>query len=291
MIRSRRGRLGRDEGEMIDPLFSLSGFLVGLLVGMTGVGGGSLMTPLLILLFGVHPATAVGTDLLYAAATKTGGSLVHGLSHSIDWRVVRRLATGSIPATVVTLAALSHFNLNGEAARSLITLVLSFALLLTAFVLVFGDPIVRAYRARVSKLETQRTVSNTVLVGAVLGILVSISSVGAGAIGVIALVLLYPQLPMAKIVGSDIAHAVPLTLIAGIGHWMMGSVDWHIIGSLLAGSLPGIFLGSFCAIRVPERALRLVLAVTLFLVAGRIIYDQANEVSSMFTAFTRRAAP
>lgn len=276
---------------MIDPLYSLSGFVVGLLVGMTGVGGGALMTPLLILLFGVHPATAVGTDLLYAAATKTGGSLVHGLAHSIDWRVVRRLASGSIPATVVTLAALSHFNLDGDAARSLITLVLSFALVLTAAVLVFGDSITRAYRARVVRLEPARTAANTVLVGLLLGVLVSISSVGAGAIGVVALVLLYPQLPMAKIVGSDIVHAVPLTLIAGVGHWMMGSVDWHIIGSLLAGSLPGIFIGSYCAIRVPERALRVVLAATLFVVAGRILYEHATAATSIFTAFTRRAAP
>jgi len=274
---------------MIDPLFSLSGFAVGALVGMTGVGGGSLMTPLLILLFGVHPATAVGTDLLYAAATKTGGSLVHGFARSIDWHVVRRLATGSVPATIVTLAALSHFNLSGDAARNLITLVLSVALFATAIVLVFGTSIVAAYRARVAELDAQRTVTNTVLVGTVLGVLVSISSVGAGAIGVIALIMLYPHMPMAKIVGSDIAHAVPLTLIAGTGHWMMGSVDWHIMGSLLAGSLPGIFVGSFFAVRVPERALRLVLATTLFVVASRIAYDHATTASSIFTAFTRSA--
>jgi uncharacterized membrane protein YfcA len=273
---------------MIDPLYSLSGFAVGALVGMTGVGGGSLMTPLLILLFGVHPATAVGTDLLYAAATKTGGSLVHGFARSIDWRVVRRLATGSVPATLVTLAVLSHFNLSGDAARNLITLVLSVALLATAFVLVFGEAIVAAYRARVAELDSQSTAVNTVLVGLVLGVLVSISSVGAGAIGVIALIMLYPQLPMARIVGSDIAHAVPLTLIAGTGHWMMGSVDWHIIGSLLAGSLPGIFVGSYFAIRVPERALRLVLATTLFVVASRIVYDQSHAASSIFTAFSGR---
>ncbi|MFZ0066746.1 MAG: sulfite exporter TauE/SafE family protein [Pseudolabrys sp.] len=274
---------------MIDPLYSLSGFAVGALVGMTGVGGGSLMTPLLILLFGVHPATAVGTDLLYAAATKTGGSLVHGYARSIDWRVVRRLATGSVPATLVTLAVLSHFNLSGDAARNLITLVLSVALLATAFVLVFGEAIVAAYRARVAELDSHRTAVNTILVGLVLGVLVSISSVGAGAIGVIALIMLYPQLPMARIVGSDIAHAVPLTLIAGTGHWMMGSVDWHIIGSLLAGSLPGIFVGSYFAIRVPERALRLVLATTLFVVASRIVYDQSHAASSIFTAFSGRA--
>jgi uncharacterized membrane protein YfcA len=276
---------------MIDPLYSLSGFVVGLLVGMTGVGGGSLMTPLLIMLFGVHPATAVGTDLLYAAATKTGGSLVHGFARSIDWRVVRRLATGSIPATVVTLAVLSHLNLNGEAARSLITLVLSFALFLTAFVLVFGQSIVAFYRVHVTELEPQRTAINTVGVGACLGVLVSISSVGAGAIGVIALLLLYPHLPMAKIVGSDIAHAVTLTLIAGMGHWMMGSVDWQIIGSLLAGSLPGIFIGSYFAVRIPERALKLVLATTLFVVASRMAYEHTTAAASIFTAVTRQAHP
>jgi uncharacterized membrane protein YfcA len=274
---------------MVDPLYALSGFVVGMLVGMTGVGGGALMTPLLILLFGVHPATAVGTDLLYAAVTKTGGSLVHGYARSIDWRVVGRLASGSIPATIVTLSILSMFSLNGETARSLITLVLSAALFFTAFVLVFGQPLVALYRTRVAELDPRRTAMATILVGVLLGALVSISSVGAGAIGVVALMLLYPQLPMAKIVGSDIAHAVPLTLIAGLGHWMMGSVDWHIILSLLAGSLPGIFVGSYFAIRVPERALRVILATTLFVVASRIAYDHATVASSFFTAFTRRA--
>jgi uncharacterized membrane protein YfcA len=276
---------------MIDPLYSLSGFAVGLLVGMTGVGGGALMTPILIMLFGIHPATAVGTDLLYAAATKTGGSLVHGLARSIDWRVVGRLATGSIPATVLTLAALSHFNLSGDAAHNLITLVLSVALFATAFVLVFGASIVAIYRARVDELDPHKTAVSTIVVGAVLGCLVSISSVGAGAMGVIALILLYPHMPMAKVVGSDIAHAVPLTLVAGLGHWMMGSVNWAIIGSLLAGSLPGIFVGSYFAIRIPERALRLVLATTLFMVATRIAYDHATAASSIFTAFSGRAVP
>lgn len=276
---------------MIDPLYSLSGFAVGLLVGMTGVGGGSLMTPLLILLFGVHPATAVGTDLLYAAATKTAGSMVHGLARSIDWGIVRRLASGSIPATCVTLLVMSHLSLDSDAVGSLITLVLGFALFLTAFVLVLGQPIIAWYRAHVATLSERRTAAVTVVVGVVLGVLVSISSVGAGAIGVVALMLLYPGRPMIKIVGSDIAHAVPLTLIAGMGHWMIGSVDWHIIVSLLVGSLPGIFVGSYFAIRVPERALRLVLATTLFIVASRMVYDHATAASDVFTAFSRRAVP
>ena len=273
---------------MIDPLYSLSGFFVGMLVGMTGVGGGALMTPILILLFGIHPATAVGTDLLYAAATKTGGSLVHGLARSVDWRVVRRLAYGSTPATVLTLLVLSQLNLDGQAMRSLITFVLSLALFATALILIFGQPLVAMYRARVSELDPRRTLHATVLFGALLGVLVTISSVGAGAIGVVVLIMLYPQMPMARVVGSDIAHAVPLTLVAGLGHWSMGAVDWTIMGSLLAGSLPGIFVGSYFAIRIPERALRVVLATTLFVVASRLAYEHATAASSILTAFTRR---
>jgi uncharacterized membrane protein YfcA len=274
---------------MIDPLYSLSGFAVGLLVGMTGVGGGSLMTPLLILLFGIHPATAVGSDLLYAAATKTVGSLVHGFARSIEWPVVRRLATGSVPATIVTLAALSFLNLESQAARSLITIVLCGALMTTAGVLIFRSTIVQFYRSWVPTLDVRHTATATVIVGAILGVLVSLSSVGAGAVGIIALILLYPQLPISRIVGSDIAHAVPLTLVAGMGHWAMGTVNWHIIVSLLAGSLPGIIVGSYVAVRIPEKALRLVLAATLIVVAGKLLYGQSESGSSLLTAFTRRA--
>lgn len=272
---------------MIDPLYALSGFTVGTLVGMTGVGGGSLMTPLLILLFGVHPATAVGTDLLYAAATKTVGSLVHGFARSIEWRVVRRLAMGSLPATAATVAVLSLLK-PSEGARSLITTVLCVALLMTAGALIFRNAIVDAFRRRFPVLSSRDTAIDTVVVGAILGVLVSISSIGAGALGVVALIVLYPQLPMARIVGSDIAHAVPLTLAAGAGHWIIGTVDWHIMTSLLAGSLPGIVLGSYVAIRVPERTLRLVLAATLIAVAGKLASDNIPIGSQLITAFTRR---
>ena len=275
--------------QFIDPLYSISGFAVGFLVGMTGVGGGSLMTPLLILLFGIHPATAVGTDLLYAAATKTGGSLVHGLGRSIHWPVVALLACGSLPASILTLAILWRLNLNGEVARSLINLVLCGALFLTALALIFRNAILHRYRQRLDRLSATSTALITVLVGAVLGALVSISSVGAGAVGVTALLLLYPRLPMVRIIGSDIAHAVPLTLVAGIGHWMAGAVDWHLMGSLLVGSLPGILIGSYSAIRVPETALRLVLATTLILVATKLAVDEWNAPSSVLTAYTKRA--
>src|SRR6266516_4690105 len=198
----------------IDPLYVVSGFAVGLLVGMTGVGGGSLMTPLLILLFGIHPVTAVGTDLLYAAATKTAGTAAHGWARSIHWPAVIRLASGSIPASILTLVVLWKLDLSGESSRSLVNLVLCFALILTATSLLFRKAIIARYRWRLEQLDPRSTTRATVLVGAALGVLVSISSVGAGAVGVTALLLLYPRLPMTRIVGSDIAHAVPLTLVA-----------------------------------------------------------------------------
>jgi uncharacterized membrane protein YfcA len=253
-------------------LYTISGFAVGLLVGMTGIGGGSLMTPILILLFGIHPAAAVGTDLLHAAATKTAGSIVHGLKGSIDWTVVRRLAIGSVPMTVVTIAAMSMFDVNGNAGRNLVNGVLTVALIATAIALVFRGRIIARYADRLARLAPQQVATLTILVGAVLGTLVSLSSVGAGAIGVTCLLLLYPKLPAVKIVGSDIAHAVPLTLVAGLGYWLLGSVDFQIFGLLILGSVPGILLGSYAAVRLPEPALRLVLAATLLVVAAKLSF-------------------
>jgi uncharacterized membrane protein YfcA len=270
--------------EMIDPLYVASGFAVGLLVGMTGVGGGSLMTPLLILLFGIHPTTAVGTDLLYAAATKTGGSLVHGFGRSIHWPAVIRLACGSLPASVATMLLMWQLNLDASAQRTVVNLVLCFALLLTATSLIFRKAIMERYRRRLEHVDEKTTAIATVVTGVALGILVSISSVGAGAVGVTVLLLLYPRLPMATIVGSDIAHAVPLTLVAGIGHWALGSVDWSLMGVLLMGSLPGIVIGSYSALRVPEAVLRVTLAAVLILVAGKIGVQELHLPASTITA-------
>ncbi len=255
----------------VDFLYVLSGFCVGALVGMTGVGGGSLMTPVLILLFGVHPATAVGTDLLYAATTKAGGTAIHGVYRTIEWRIVGRLAAGSIPAAALTILALSRVDMTGDSARALINEVLGGALLLTAAVLIFRRWILQVYAAHVGRLDARTTRFLTIAFGAALGALVSISSVGAGAIGVTALLLLYPDLPMRRIVGSDIAHAVPLTLVGGIGHWMLGSINWPILVSLLVGSLPGVFLGGHISIRVPDAVLRFSLAAILVVVGSRLV--------------------
>lgn len=251
--------------------YSVSGFGVGLLVGLTGVGGGSLMTPILLLLFGLHPSAAVGTDLLYAAATKTAGTFMHGARKSVDWRIVGRLAAGSVPGALATLAGLSWLGLQGHAASRLIELVLGAALILTAVAVLLRSQIVAFVASRFGEPDPRRIPALTVATGLALGVLVTISSVGAGAVGVTVLVLLYPRLPTARIVGSDIAHAVPLTLLAGVGHWLLGSVDWGILGVLLTGSIPGILLGGYLATRVPDLVLRPLLATTLVLVGSRLV--------------------
>lgn len=253
------------------PLQALSGFGVGMLVGLTGVGGGSLMTPLLVLAFGIHPAVAVGTDLLYAAVTKASGTVIHGFNATIDWWVVRRLATGSVPAAAITLVLLHHF---GSAASSrVITPALAVGLLLTAGTLLFRGKLAKLaaeWQARHS-LSRARTTQLTILVGALIGTLVTLSSVGAGAIGVTALLFLYPNMPTVRIVGSDVAHAVPLTLAAGFGHWLLGGTNWPLLVSLLAGSIPGIIIGSHLAPRLPDKVLRPLLASVLVAVGAKML--------------------
>lgn len=254
-----------------NPLYSLSGFVVGSLVGLTGVGGGSLMTPILVLLFGIAPTTAVGTDLLYAAVTKSGGTIVHALNDTLDWRITRRLACGSVPATIASLLLLSWLGKTaGHAANGLITSALGVALLLTAVAILFRRWILDYIVRHTDNLTDSRARFLTIALGAFIGVLVSISSVGAGAVGMTVLLALYPRMPTVRLVGSDIAHAVPLTLVAGFGHWLMGGVDWLLLFSLLVGSLPGIWLGSHLAARVPDHYLRPALATMMAAVGAKL---------------------
>lgn len=256
----------------MDYLYTLSGFAVGAIVGLTGVGGGSLMTPLLVLLFGVHPATAVGTDLLYAAVTKAGGTVAHGRKGHIDWSITGRLAAGSIPAAAITIWVLSQLPKGSNTIGMLISHGLGFALILTAIAILFGRRL-RDYAARQESSEShqRRLPWITIAVGVLLGVLVTLSSVGAGALGVAALYFLYPKLSPVRIVGSDVAHAVPLTLVAGLGHWLLGGVDWNLLGALLLGSLPGIWLGSHVSAKVPEHILRRILASMLVLIGSKLV--------------------
>ena len=261
---------------MHDFAFIFAGFFVGLVVGLTGVGGGSLMTPLLIFLFGVKPHLAIGTDLLFAAFTKMGGSVSLARSRLIDWRIVGTMACGSIPAALVTLFFLDRMGPANPAVQQVMTTTLGIALLLTALATLYkavagkGAPRDIAPDA-LDRATTPSHPAFPVLFGAVIGTLVTLTSVGAGAIGVLVLMLLYPALPLRRIVGADIAHAVPLTLVAGLGHASIGSVDWLLLAKLLAGSLPGIWLGARLVTKTPDRVIRGLLSLLLAYAGTKLI--------------------
>ena len=258
---------------MTELAFIVAGFFVGFVVGLTGVGGGSLMTPLLIFFFGIKPQLAVGTDLLFASFTKVGGSLALAKARVIEWRVVAELAAGSVPAALLTLYVLSQFGAGNPVVQQVITNSLGVALLLTAVATLYKAVFGKNQGNQVAPVGANRSTRPwlTVLLGAVIGSLVTLTSVGAGAIGVLVLMLLYPSLPLSRIVAADIAHAVPLTLIAGLGHASMGSVNWHLLGLLLAGSLPGIWLGSRLMIHTPERWVRSLLSILLAYAGAKLV--------------------
>jgi uncharacterized membrane protein YfcA len=260
----------------MDWLYTISGFLVGLVVGVTGVGGGSLMTPLLVLFFGISPAKAVGTDLLYAAITKSLGAWVHSRNGTVEWKVVGLLSLGSLPAALFTIAVFKYLGLDEGSLKGLVTGVLSVALLLTAAALLFKERILKLAQrdeGAVSLLHQRHLSVATIATGAVVGVLVTISSVGAGVLGTMALLFLYPRLTIAKVVGTDIAHAVPLTAVAGLGHFALGTVDLVLLGSLLLGSLPGIYIGSHLSAKVPEKVLRPILATMLLIIGTRLVLN------------------
>lgn len=253
-----------------------AGFAVGLIVGLTGVGGGSLMTPILIFFFGVKPYMAVGTDLLFAAFTKLGGTVSLARQRLVPWRVVGQLSAGSLPAAVITLAVLHQLGPASASVQSLMTSTLGVALLLTAAAMLYkaarGKQLPRTLADnQLEAASRARHWSLPVIFGAVIGTLVTITSVGAGAIGVSVLLLLFPLLPLPRIVAADIAYAVPLTLVAGMGHASLGSVDWPLLGQLLAGSLPGIWLGTRLMRHTPERLVRSALSVLLAYAGFKLI--------------------
>jgi uncharacterized protein len=259
----------------MDWLYPLSGLVVGVIVGLTGVGGGSLMTPLLMLVFGISPAVAVGTDLLYAAFTKMGGSVAHHRRGTVHWNIVGWMALGSVPASLVTTVFLHWLGADMAKFNSLITSSLGVALILTAGAIIFRARLAQ-YAAHDAEAKSgwreKYIVPITIFTGVVLGVLVTISSIGAGALGTVALFFLYPKLKPVHIVGTDIAHAVPLTLVAGLGHAALGTVNWVLLASLLVGSLPGIWIGSHLSSRVPEKWLRTALATMLLIIGGKFVF-------------------
>jgi len=252
--------------------YIVAGFVVGLLVGLTGVGGGSLMTPILVLLFHVKPALAVGTDLLYASITKSVGILAHGKLGNIDWKIVRHLAYGSVPASIITTFNLKHMDIASDAAVNTIKFWLGIALIITSFSVLFRNQLAALSRKE-HLINENATPAITFILGIFLGALVTLTSVGAGALGVTALLIIYPKRPINTIIGSDIAHAVPLTLVAGLGHASIGTVDYKLLGILLIGSLPGIWIGSHLSSKIAEHWVRIALALILIFVGFKLVFN------------------
>jgi len=261
----------------MDFYYIFAGFAVGMLVGLTGVGGGSLMTPILLIFFNVKAAVAVGTDLLYASITKSVGIFAHGKLGNIDWNIVSLLAFGSVPASIITTLYLRDIDISSESAVSTIKFWLGIALLLTSLSVLF-----RTQLAKLSKtghwINPKYTPALTVFLGVVLGFLVTLTSVGAGALGVTALLILYPKVPITRIVGTDVAHAVPLTLVAGLGHVSLGTVDYSLLATLLIGSVPGIWIGSHLSAKVAEHWIRTLLALILVYVGQKLAFPQFNQL-------------
>ncbi len=255
----------------MESLYVLSGLAVGLLVGMTGVGGGALMTPLLVLGFNISPLVAVGTDLLFAAVTKSIGTVTHGWQGTVQWNIVGLMALGSIPSTFITINFLSDLQAQGEVADLIIKNTLASALLLTATLLIFKNNLTKYFRSHPTEQSTMMQSGFTILAGVGLGVLVTISSIGSGALGIVILTLLYPHKETVKIVGTDIAHAVPLTAIAGAGHYHLGSVDLDLLFWLLLGSIPGVYIGSRLGKKLPEKFIRYILATLLFSVSIKLL--------------------
>ncbi|MFT3929950.1 MAG: sulfite exporter TauE/SafE family protein [Spongiibacteraceae bacterium] len=256
-----------------EPVYILSGLLVGFIVGMTGVGGGSLMTPIL-LHFGIAPSAAVGTDLLYAAVTKAGGIYVHNKKRNIDWRITGWLAAGSLPASALTLFAMHQIGFDSAGMNQFIKVMLGYALIFTALAIIFKKKLLEFSHRNdiwIARMSPSEQTAATAITGIILGVIVTITSIGAGAVGTVALFLLYPMLPTTKLIGTEIAHAVPLTLIAGLGHAGFGNLDLQLLGNLLLGSLPGIYIGSHLASNVADHYLRPALAVMLVIVGGKLV--------------------
>lgn len=257
--------------------YIIAGFIVGWLVGLTGVGGGSLMTPILLLFFNVKAAVAVGTDLLYASITKSVGIVAHGKLGNIDWEIVWRLAAGSLPAAAITTYYLHHVGTASEEVVHSIKFWLGAALLLTSVSVLFRQELMRLNKNE-HLVAHQYVPAATVILGLVLGFMVTLTSVGAGALGVTALLILYPKISVNKIVGSDVAHAVPLTLLAGLGHASLGTVDYGLLGTLLIGSIPGIWIGSHMTTKISEQWVRNVLALILVYVGQKLAFPQLPQI-------------
>lgn len=255
----------------LDPMLVVAGAGTGALVGLTGVGGGAVMTPLLLLVFGAAPLAAIGTDLWFAAITKLVASHVHHRRGTIDWQVVRRLWYGSLPASVATVAWMTFAPI-GKDIAGLLTLLVGFAVLLTALAMLFQKQLRAIRPVRAAERLKPLQAPTTVVAGALLGTLVTLTSVGAGALGVVFLACVYPRrLTASRLVATDVVHAIPLTLFAGAGHLLVGHVDFALLGNLLIGSVPGVIVGALLSGWLPQVALRRGLSAVLLFTGYKLL--------------------
>lgn len=246
------------------------GFVVGFLVGMTGVGAGSLMTPFLITHIGVPPALAVGTDLLFASITKASAAWPHHNFGNVNWRLVGWLAAGSVPGSLAMLALLRFTDPDVQSMSRMIKQALVAALVLSSIAILLYPLITRGHDQPDNPVDVPVKQVATLLLGVLLGSIVTLTSVGAGAIGVVILTLLYPTLKTRRLIGTDIVHAVPLTLVSGLGHMSMGNTNFALLGILLAGSLPGIAIGARLTGKLPDWLLRVCLSAILCFAAYQL---------------------
>lgn len=258
---------------VIDAGYTLAGALTGFLVGLTGVGGGSLMTPILLLVLGVAPTTAVATDLWFASITKIVGAAIHQRAGKVDWQVVRRLWTGSLPVALLVVILISmgdHLSKVSWLAKAVGVVVL-----ITALGMFFSPMLFKLAKGqRLEKPEKFKAWQPvlTVLAGAILGLAVALTSVGAGAIGSVMLLFLYPlRMTPHRLVATDLVHAIPLAMVAGIGYLFAGKVNVSMLGNMLLGSIPAIAIGSLLAGKIPARGVQLALATVLVLVGIRTL--------------------
>ncbi len=254
-------------------MFVVSGFFVGILMGLTGVGGGAVMTPLLSLLFGMPLTTAIGTDLWFAAISKSIAVGMHHKTNLIDWQVVKRMWYGSLPAAAVTIVLMKYGILG--ASPAFLKTAIGIAVLLTAFSMAFKEQlhdIGQHFRLKDAIHFKQWQVPLTIFSGILLGVMVTLTSIGAGAFGAMILTYQYPlRLTPVKLVATDIAHAIPLTMIAGVGHLVIGNVDFGLLGMLLAGSIPGVILGVMLSTRLPQHVLKWGIILCLLAVSVKLL--------------------
>lgn len=251
----------------MDLAYSLAGLVVGFIVGLTGIGGGALMTPILILGFGISPVIAVSTDLVYAAITKAGGVWPYARKKLVNWSVVFHLLIGSIPGALITLWVLNYIDVMDQI-ESVINMTLGVSLILTSFAVFFRghirNAVINAPDQGLKKVVRKNRNWIASVAGLVLGSLVTLSSVGAGALGTAILIILFPHMTMPMIVATDLVHAVVLTSVAGIGHWQMGNLDTTLLLYLLIGSLPGVFIGSHLGTRISPTIVQPIIGILLF---------------------------